>query len=47
MKSLMELLMEHSYLRDQMKGLGHPVEVIEGSAPSGAGASVAAGEVVA
>ncbi|MEI6789127.1 MAG: radical SAM protein [bacterium] len=25
MKSLMTLLMEHSYLKDQMKGLGHPV----------------------
>jgi anaerobic magnesium-protoporphyrin IX monomethyl ester cyclase len=25
MKSLMKLLMEHSYLKDQMAGLGHPV----------------------
>lgn len=24
MKSLMQLLMEHSYLKDQMKGMGHP-----------------------
>jgi anaerobic magnesium-protoporphyrin IX monomethyl ester cyclase len=24
MRTLMKLLMEHSYLRDQMKGLGHP-----------------------
>jgi anaerobic magnesium-protoporphyrin IX monomethyl ester cyclase len=27
MKSLMKLLMEHSYLKDQMAGMGHPSEV--------------------
>lgn len=29
MKSLMKLLMEHSYLKDQMVGLGHPAEMAE------------------
>lgn len=29
MKMLMELLMEHSYLRDQMAGLGHPAGMVE------------------
>jgi anaerobic magnesium-protoporphyrin IX monomethyl ester cyclase len=37
MKTLMKLLMEHSYLRDQMAALGHPGEVVRDShSPKGA-----------
>ena len=34
MKSLMKLLMEHSYLRDQMSGLGHPDSGVESPCPA-------------
>jgi hypothetical protein len=31
MKTLMKLLMEHSYLKDQMAGMGHPALARESS----------------